>query len=261
MRFSALIVLLLLCGCAFLPRTGTETAPLEISGVLNGNTVLRGYVVVTGDVLVPPGGRLEIRRGSTVVVRNSESTKIDPEYLSAQTEILVKGTLVVAGEPDANVKFIPERMLAPGETAWAGIILDGADASVISNATLVQAETGILVIDASPQILDNRIIKSRYGVIVQGGAAKILGNEISGGEAGVFCWNNSQPYLKGNVIVGNDEEGVAVDRSSKPYLDRNTISGNDIGLVVPEQVPFDPTLISGNREDVRFLGPGKETAQ
>ncbi len=242
---------LAVCGCAAIG--GPADAPVEVAGVLNGKTVLRGHVVVSGDILVPPGAALIVRPGTTLHVRGSESTKIDPEYLSPQTELLVRGTLLVDGTKSRPVTFLPESPAAGSEPAWAGIILDNAAGSAIRHARIVQPETGIQIIGGSPEIVGNRITSARYGIVIQGGAAKILDNEITRGEGGIFCWRGAAPYLKGNSVIANDEEGIVVDRSSRPYIDRNTVSGNDIGLVIPAGLPYDPFLVRGNREDVRIL--------
>ena len=252
-RLLLLVILALIPSACALSGGPSAKAPVEVSGVLLGKTVLQGSVVMTGDILIPFGSRLIIRPGTTIVVRNSESTKIDPEYLSAQTELLVRGSLSVEGEPDAVVSFIPETAVAAGEVAWAGIILDGATETKIENARLTQPDTGLLIIDSSPEITHNRISRARYGIVIQGGNARILGNEITLGEGGIFCWNQANPYLKDNLVVANDEEGIVVDRSSKPYLDRNIVSGNSIGLVVPEHLPYDPTMIAGNQVNIRLL--------
>ena len=125
-------------GCSLMNGLSGLQTPLEISGVLSGKRVLEGQVIMVGDLLVPTGSSLIIRPGTTIVVRNSESTKIDPEFLSAQTELLVRGRLVIEGRPDALVSFIPEETVAAGEVAWAGIILDGATDSSIRNTTIIQ---------------------------------------------------------------------------------------------------------------------------
>lgn len=260
-RLIILAICLFFTGCSLLPHRGTPQSPLELSGVLQGTTVVSGYVIVVADLLVPVGSKLIIKPGTALLVRNSESTKIDPEYLSSQTEILIRGTLIADGREDAHISFMPEIPVAAGETAWAGIVLDGATDSVIRHADILQPETGILLINSSPEISGNRISKARYGIVIQGGTAKVLDNEITLGEGGIFCWNQARPYLKGNLVISNEEEGIVVDRSSKPYVDRNTVSGNGIGLVVPAHVPYDPTMISGNVENVRLLATRQEAVQ
>lgn len=252
-RLIILGFIILLAGCSMLEGLNQPGSPLEVSGVLQGKTRLQGRVIMVGDLLVPVGSQLIIAPGTTVVIRKSESTKIDPEYLSAETELLIRGSLVVDGRPEAKVTFVPETPVGAGEVAWAGILLDGATGSSIRNAIIVQPETGILIVNTSSDIIDNQINRARYGIVVQGGASKILDNEVSFGEGGIFCWNGARPYLKGNLVIANDEEGIVVDRSSRPYLDRNKVSGNNIGLVVPAKLPYDSTFIAGNGIDVKLL--------
>jgi len=248
-----LSVLMLLTGCALRTLTGTPQLPVELSGVLQGDHVVGGTVLVTADLLVPVGSSLVIKPGTTLLVRASESTKIDPEYLSPLTEILVRGRLLVDGRSDAVVTFMPENPGIKGEPAWAGLLLDGATDSAIRYAHITQPDTGILLVNAAPDIIGNQISRARYGIIAQGGNARILDNEVTLGDGGIFCWNGSRPYLKGNLVVANEEEGIVVARGSRPYLDRNTVSGNGIGLVVPAGLPYDATLIAGNRENIRVL--------
>ncbi len=250
---------LLLAGCLPAPPAAPESqAPLEIAGVLSGETILSGEVLLVDDVLVPAGSRVVFRAGTTVRVRSAEGTQIDPEYLSSLTELLVRGTLVVQGTEESPVRFLPLTSPSEGEPAWAGILLDRATESAVEGARIEGAETGILCIDSSPLLRGNRITGCRYGIIAQQKSSpRILDNRLEAGEGGIFCWRGSNPYLYGNRIAGNREEGVFVDASSRPWLDRNEVTGNAIGLALyPRDLPFDSTEVRGNGEDIRFLGGG-----
>lgn len=228
----------------------------EISGVLTVDTRLEGEVLLIDDLLVPVGRTLTIAAGTTLRIRKSESTKIDPEYLSPATEILVRGALLAEGTSQAPIAFLPEQPVAAGDVAWAGILLDRAAPSSIRHCRIEAAEQGVLAIATSPELSNNLITGCRYGIVAQlGSAPKILDNRIESGEGGVFCWLGAKPYLKGNRITEQAEEGVFVDATSRPWLDRNTTTGNAIGLALyPRDLPFDPIGVSGNREDVRWLG-------
>ena len=90
MNRFVLLSLLLLTACTP-PQPGQpDSPPREISGVVNGDMQLSGRVVLAGDMLVPVGSRLTIAAGTVVTVRPSAATKIDPEFLSSQTELLVR---------------------------------------------------------------------------------------------------------------------------------------------------------------------------
>lgn len=259
-RFLPVFLSIALAACGVpekrVPLIAPDPLP-RISGVLKGDTVLGGDVVLAGDLLIPEGCTLTVDPGTTILVQPAENTKIDPEFLSPLTEILVRGSLTISGTAEMPVRFILMENPQGEEVAWAGIILDGAIDGSIDHAHIDRAESGVLCIASSPRILNCRITRSRYGVIAQQGSSPdILSNSITDGEGGVFCWWGSKPYLKGNRIADHEEEGVFVDRTSRPWLDRNEITGNAVGLALyPRDLPFDPTRVTGNGENVRWLGP------
>jgi parallel beta-helix repeat protein len=247
-------LLLLLTACTVTPPALSPRQ--ELSGVISSDLTLSGEVLLTGDLLILPGRTLTLQPGTTVRVRKSESTKIDPEYLSSATEILVHGRLQAAGTAGAPIAFLPETPGSAGEVVWAGIILDRAAGSIISHARIEGAEQGILAIAAAPRLADNTIINCRYGIVLQGpGSAAVYNNRIEAGEGGLFVLAGASGDVVGNHITNQVEEGLFVDATSTPHLGRNEISGNAIGLLLHNpQLPFERSGISGNREDLRLIG-------
>jgi len=229
---------------------------LEYSGAYAGDLVWQGTVTMSGDVLILEGGSLTIRPGTQVNVVPAEGTKIDPEYLSSQTELLVRGKLNILGTAESPVKFVIVERNDLEEIAWAGITLDGAVHSRIEHAQLERADIAIRCVSASPEIKANQISGCRYGIVAQlQSHPKILDNLLVGGEGGIFCWKGSNPYLFGNTIKDHDEEAIFVDADSRPRLDRNLVSGNAIGLAIyPHDLPLDSVAVADNVENVRFLG-------
>jgi len=229
---------------------------VEYSGAYAGDLVWEGTVTMTADVLVLEGGSLTVRAGTQVNVVPAEGTKIDPEYLSSQTELLVRGKLDIQGTVEAPVRFVIVETSGTEEIAWSGITLDRAAESSIRNVELERADTAIRCVESSPEVEGTLITDCRYGIVAQQQShPKIIGNVIADGEVGVFCLRGSNPYLLHNQITGHDEEAVFVDASSRPWLDRNTISGNSIGLALyPRDLPYDTTAVTDNLENVRWLG-------
>lgn len=246
--------LLLLTACTVAPPNVSPRQ--ELSGVISSDLTLSGEVLLTGDLLILPGRTLTLQPGTTVRVRKSESTKIDPEYLSSYTEILVRGRLQAAGSAGAPIAFLPETPGSAGEVVWAGIILDRATGSTISHARIEGAEQGVLAIAAAPQLAENTMRNCRYGIVLQGpGSAAVYNNRIEAGEGGLFVLAGAGGDIVGNRITNQVEEGLFVDATSTPRLGRNEISGNAIGLLLHNpQLPFERSGISGNREDLRLIG-------
>jgi hypothetical protein len=182
----------LLMACAPLPR---QPGPDDLarmptlSGVMAGSTELGGELYMPGDVLIPAGSTLRLRPGAIVYVLPAEGTKIDPEYLSSYTELLVHGTLRIDGTKRHPVRFIPLSVPVAGEPAWAGITLVASLGSRIEHAVIEHAETAILVIGSSPEIRRSQLRYHRYGIIAQRGSFPLIAdNIIEKGEAGIFCW-------------------------------------------------------------------------
>lgn len=254
-------------GCAQAPRALTEVAPAapamdslpRVAGILTADLVLEGAVVLADDLLVPAGITLVLRPGTKVYVVPSESTKIDPEWLSAATELLVRGSLRSEGTAEQPVVFEPLPANAAASYAWAGLLLDGATDSLIRHTLIQNAEQGVLCINSSPEIRDSQILSCRYGIIAQQQSSPALvANLIQGGEAGVFCWNDSHPLIQDNRIADHNEEGLFIDRGSRPRILGNRITGNGVGLALYAEGDIAAAdQARGNRQDLRLLGlPG-----
>ena len=224
-------------------------------GTYSGHLVWQGEVTMTGDVLIPAGASLEIRAGTRINVIPAEGTKIDPEYLSPLTELLIRGRLVILGTPRSPVRFVVDENQNK-DISWAGITLDGAEKSIIQNVEITAADIGIRCVESSPDLLNNRISGCRYGIIAQKSShPKIVGNEINGGEGGIFCWLRSNPLIRDNRISGHDEEALFIDADSQPKLGFNIIRDNAIGLAIySRDLHHDALQLDGNVEDLRWLG-------
>nr|MDH3998488.1 right-handed parallel beta-helix repeat-containing protein [Desulfuromonadales bacterium] len=277
LKFLSLLWVMLLLSCGPIlvappeapPEAVAETVK-EYAGVYPGQTVWQGRVTMLKDVLIPAGAHLIIRPGTEITVFPAEGTKIDPEYLSSLTELLVRGQLTIEGTEAAPVRFVIAADKSNTETVadetaddivWAGITLDRSAKSRIQFAHIERADVAILCIASSALIQGNRITDSRYAIIAQQQSRpKILDNHISGGEGGIYCWRGSMPYLKGNRLMGLDEEAIYADATSRPWLDHNYVSGNAIGVALyADDLPYDLIEVIDNQENLRRLGDQGQT--
>ena len=265
-KIALLLSLLVLAGCAT-PRPesgpvlqlGTELEPLEISGTMAQDLWLGGVIRLTGDLLVPAGRSLHITAGSQVRVVGNDSTKIDPEFLDKGTEILVRGRLILAGQQGSPVKLSLDESTPAGEN-WAGIELVAAQSVILSHVDIFSAETGILSLDSSPQLEEVNILGSRYGLLLQGGGKLIYrGGRISGGDAGLLCFDHSALDLLRLSILDNLEEGLYLARGCSLKQQDLQIARNDLGVVASEvyREALKPVL-QANRIDFRSLPAGSQ---
>jgi hypothetical protein len=248
------VLLLLLAACAPQPVPAPPVVQ-EVSGVVQGELSLSGDVLLVGDLLVPHGSRLVITAGTRITVQPTDATKIDPEFLSSQIELLVRGSLQIDGTESAPVIFRPAGQGDSGDPQWAGIILDGVTDSSLRYLQVHGADTGLLLVATDAFITEALITGCRYGLVVQGGSPQIYNSQISGGEGGVFVWNGAQPLLDNLLVADNAEEGLSIDRSSQPQLISGRLERNAIGLVAATSVSVETLQFSANHETIRRLLP------
>jgi parallel beta-helix repeat protein len=259
MRFFLMLSLFSLSACAVpadRPVADLQTDAttyIQIGGILIGETVLDGRYLLTNDLLIPEGSRLIIKPGSTVLVRRAELTKIDPEFLSSMTEILIRGELQIEGTDVEPVHIVSEKDPNPSDPAWAGILLDNAATSSIQHALISGAEIGVLMIHAEIELLDSQLTNNRYGVIIQSGQPVLQRNQICLGESGVYLWNGATPVLIENVMKQNQEEGLYIDRTSRPILSGNLSVQNALGLVSVQLPDAQALQLTDNGEQWRKL--------
>lgn len=253
-RQIPLLLLFLLGACApadRLPSPAKLEKMPEIGGILSESRTISGDYRMSVDLQIPAGISLTLEAGTRIFVVFSDSTKIDPEYLSRETEILVRGQLLIRGTRNQPVWLLPAE--EPGnEVRWGGITLvDGADAS-LEHLRIAQAETALLCLNSSPRVIDLRAERCRYGILLQQqSAAQVSDSRLADGEAGIFCWDQSAPRLSRVVVEGNSEEGVYLAENCKAEWQDLVIRDNDRGLVQPagRSIASGVALL-GNRQDL-----------
>jgi len=185
--------------------------------VLSEDTNWLGVVELSEDVLVPAGITLTISPGTIVKVQLSENTRIDPEYMSHQTEILVRGTLRIEGTDDEKVVLSTATDKA-GEY-WAGIIVDGGRVE-IKHTNVNSAEAALTLTSGSAVLDHTTITKNRYGLVVQSKKAllhiseslvekndygvMVLDNASFDSDSGSTIRNNAKKDLFEAVPAGTD---------------------------------------------------------
>jgi hypothetical protein len=175
---------------------------IEAEGAITADAVWSGSVIVYGDVLVPEGVTLTIQPGTTVYFAYTDSSKIEPVFLSMQTELLVRGTLLCNGTKDSPVTFKPapedEDLKAPRRGDWGGIIFDGGESSnsVVRGARFMMADIAVSSFYSSPEVAGCVMTDCEYGVYAAGGGSpRIIDCEISGCEFGVVAHGKAKPEL------------------------------------------------------------------
>jgi Right handed beta helix region len=172
------------------------------AAVLTVDTVWKGDISLTEDILVPAGVTLTIAPGTIIRVSSAESSKTDPEYLSPLVELTVRGKLRAEGEPRAPITFSANGEKKSG--IWAGIIIDGGTASLRA-CRIDSADTAIHLLGGALDLRDSDLSRNRYGLVLQGKGAVVRGegNSITGNDYGLVLFTGA-PEGKGiAAVTGN----------------------------------------------------------
>ncbi len=171
--------------------------------VLTADTVWQGQVKLADDLLVPAGITLTVQPGTVIVVSPAESTKIDPEFLSHQTEILVRGALKVLGKPEAPAIFTVEKSVND-DSRWAGIIVDGGTAEVLS-ARISGAETGLYLFNGKADLAAVTLEDNHYGAIAHGSGAQLSLKDsvLRKNDFGLYNFNDAKVQEEGGAVNQN----------------------------------------------------------
>jgi hypothetical protein len=154
-RYSSLIVYIFLMLSFAMPANGQ---------VLSVDTQWQGEIELQEDILIPVGVTLSVAPGTIVRVQPSENTRIDPEYMSHRTEILVRGALQINGTGRERVVFSSSS--DEKSAYWAGIIVDGGQAT-INHTDLSKAEAAVTVMGGKAALNNCLIKENHYGLVVQ----------------------------------------------------------------------------------------------
>jgi hypothetical protein len=195
------------------PVTVQGPGPVQVEGAVTRDTTWKGIVLVAGDVLVPEGVTLTIAAGTNVMFAASESSKIEPAFLSMQTEIMVHGRLVAEGEKGKEITFGPAPQEINGKKPergdWGGVIFDGPESgkSKITNASFTKADTALAFYGSSPDIAGCTVTDCRYGIVSMGGSTpKFEACSITGNEFGVVSGAGGSPTFEKSNISRNEHD-------------------------------------------------------
>jgi parallel beta-helix repeat protein len=210
------------------------------SKVLKSDTTWSGEISVDQDILVPEGITLTVLPGTVIRIMTSESTKTEPEFLSPQTEITVRGTLKADGKKGSKVTFISG---GDKKSSWAGIIVDGGRINM-RYSVVRDAETGVDLIKGHVFLKETLLTNNRYGLTVQGRDTEVFLDavKVEENDYGIFLLNGAKIDNRGSIIKGNrkrDSYSAASKESTMPLReytakDRGTeqsrVYGDDVML-------------------------------
>jgi len=259
------------------------------SGSIASDTVWKGRVKLTGDVVVERRAALTVEAGTIIYYAGKADKQV--RYIREEAsgpfnilqnekiEILVEGKLNIRGRAEKPVKFIESPSFGgivflgnnPSEisfTEFTGgdvpVRVYGENKVVISNSIFRDAElAGIGYWDLAGGKITNSVFENcRHAIGVSDFAAPEISSSsvLFSKMAGIFCEGNSAPVITGCRIEGNNA-GIAAGGISAPKIFSSSILGNGAGVSVwsNASVVIEDCRIMKNVSGVFFQDEGAGT--
>ncbi|MBW2254344.1 MAG: right-handed parallel beta-helix repeat-containing protein [Deltaproteobacteria bacterium] len=257
--------------------TGEPSEVVTLSGTLAGDTSLGpGVYVISSDLTVPAGLRLDISPGAILKFQESSGlyvdgdlvavgTGVDPIVFTAWTDDEWGGdnngdgpsngspgywtTIEMSDSVDDVVSNLEEILVRySGSGNSCNVYLN--QTSMPLTAAMVKHGTGygICTYDASP-IIDGCVVDDMTdsGILLRYGAPTVTGSSVSHATDGIEV-RYGTPTIDDNLITNNSGYGVYhLDARDAPVMQGNTITGNAVALMIPTSaLPDDTNVLTPN---------------
>ncbi len=187
--------------------------PTTIGEVVVSDTILSGEVVLAENLIIPEGVKLTFKPGTTVKVIPREGTRTDSQFATIETEINVRGSLVVG----RGVSFAPTG--TAGRGSWGGIVSAGPEAGVtVDSAEIKWARFGILALKGSVKVKGTRFIGNHIGLGVSSEVRlEASSNEFIRNDIGVLNLPGTNEPVSAGTFKSNGENSLFM-ASQPPQL-------------------------------------------
>ncbi|TAK12891.1 MAG: right-handed parallel beta-helix repeat-containing protein [Anaerolineae bacterium] len=242
------------------------TVNATTSGLIPGDEIWRGEVILTGDITVMEGVTLTIEPGTRVLITpNSDDQHCcgqdasDPNWNKEETISIEAdpGILIAEGTAEAPIVFEP--LDEPGgllslvmqrerRASWEGLNIGrgsrlrhagirGANIGVQASGCIAQSNTECLertgnAQDAAVSVDNVKVENPRtYGIAARGTGVDIRRNEISGaGKAGIAVSGGADVRVTNNVVRGAAAGIIAFNNTGPVVLRNNIIVDSAFGI-------------------------------
>jgi len=244
--------LLLVGGCL---RTSPQ--PVVVSGVLNGEQVWSGEVLLSGDVTLAPGARLTLLPGTTVYFLpspGSSGSYTEHPYF-AGSELIVQGQLVAVGTPAAPVRFLAEDADAPAGS-WGALNFENGARGTFAYCIFRQADSAIHSRDSQVSISESLFEDNLVGIRFHSSAMRIERNLLQGNGVAIR-FHFGAPTVTDNMFRSNRVNLFITAAPRDYHFARNFFgAAREYQVVLGEEVPEDVELGGNAWEGLAADNPG-----
>lgn len=241
MRLLSFCLFSLIIFSCSVSKTPISSETNTYSGIINKRVIWQGKVIVDKDLLVDEKGEVVIVAGTVVNIVKSDISRTEPIFLYPETEILVKGKLVIEGTEENPVIF-QSAEIKKELRDWAGIILQKGfirgDHFVIRDAY-----NGIAALGGRLEIRNLSIENGYLGFsLLDEAKGDIERVKVSNCQTGLIIDNRFTSL--NDVILSKNSEGMIIKKASEKLYNFK-IYNNIFGIIISkESLPF---LIGENK--------------
>ena len=204
-------------------------ALVKVSGELKQDTIWTKEAspyLVQADLLVEKGVTLTVEAGTIVYVLASAGGK-KTTHSTANTDIIVKGTLEVKGTAAEPVYFTP----AKKGSSWGAICLWG-DKGKSSLEFCWVAYGGLFCENASPYLVSCGFTKCQFALMLTGNAhPRITKTRFIGNRSGIYLNGKKARLAMSNCEVRGNGYGVVLRDFGGLEVSSNRIHKNQVSVV------------------------------
>ncbi|WP_429884551.1 right-handed parallel beta-helix repeat-containing protein [Geoalkalibacter halelectricus] len=209
----------LICCALLWSLTARPASAMEVAGELSGHTRWSGEVLLTQEVVVLAGARLEIAPGTRV------------RAATAASVLRIYGALEVAGQAEAPVEFLTPH-------GWQGIVFERPDQPArIRYARFSGAATALTASGAEVQLEQVTFRECRTAVKgLREAHLRVRDSRFENNQIGVDAELKSRLTLQGCLFEGQAQAGARVATGSHLKLSDCRFVGNGAGLVLQQKI-------------------------
>ena len=185
----------------------------SISGTVTFSTTASFPFMAEQEVAVAAGSTLTVTPGTTF--------KLYGKALTVNGRLLARGTaadpvIFTSSRDDAHGGNANGDDIPPEIGNWSGLVINGSG-SVLEHTWIgyggawYGAGQANLYLATSGVSVENSVIANSFnrGIVVDGAAPSILGNQLYGNQVGIYTMNGALPIVRGNEIRNNSLAGLS----------------------------------------------------
>jgi len=205
---------------------GNVEKPIVLAEAVTADTTVSGKVTIAQDLLIPEGLTLTFLPGTQVTVLPSEATRTDSQFVTTETEIVVRGSLFMDGTTVGTQNR--------SKGSWGGIIAATPEADItIRGSRVAGAQYGLMMLNGTARVTNSTFENNEVGIAAALGAwVELADNTFDGNSMATAAWHTANPLRSPtDTFTGNEDGAMALTAEPMNIQFRETLP------VVPDPPP------------------------